>query len=373
MKKMLVIKRYVHKLFMVCALAILASSCQNNDDENAGVSTIQLNILSNVQVVTRSSSNEQTLYNGYVFIFDKNGESQKGVYKLTPSDIININTYDKKILVPMNIDTDAKIAVVLNSTLSPDVTDISSVTFANMDSSFPLTKGGFESTDKDGLPMYGVLTWGKKPNIVNIKRSVAKLQVMIDKTVGGSHGNTFIAGRVKYQIYNHATNGKITYNATPTELNDSETNTTPTTSIDDAEIKRGVAKSDDNSTGAIYIYEYKYSTKIINQTASTTISNRICSKDRLAIIIKNSSNNRYYRLDLCNLGPRYIDIVRNHHYKIVIKEVNSDGYATANEALSAEATNIVRNNRRYRKHNNKQRRLCNKHWRRAFRGHDSRE
>ena len=347
MKNKLIIRNLILSSLMILGLSFLVTSCVKDDligvDENDTNTIIKLNILSNSEVITRTSDVvENSVNSGYVFVYDTN-DTQKGNYTLQSSDIINKGESTQEIKVPIKIANGDKVVVVFNAVPAANL-DLNSVTIVNMDASFPLGDTGFESVAA-GLPMYGTHTWSATGNTITVKRSVAKLQVMIDANISGAHSTDFNTTNVKYQLFNYAVNGKVTPNVTAGVANGSDLNKAPETSItfNDIDAKQASAKTD-NFTGASYIYEYVYSKKIIGETSSTVIAENTSSKNRLAVILKNSKTDKYYRLDLlskdASFNIKYIDILRNHHYKIVIKEVNSEGYATPTDALNGDASNI---------------------------------
>ena len=339
-------------------LSILLVGCINEDLSDFGVesklSTLQLTILANSELSTRAVTAaeviaEQYITSGYIFVFKPDG-SQKSNYTLDPAFDIQDNGENIPVIkAPIEIVVGEKIAIVLNTVVNRS-SDLATVTLNTMDSFFPLgntSNKGFEvvvdpTTKQGGLPMYGVHTWHSDlaKNKVIIQRSVAKIQVMLSGTIEGIHNTGFTPANVTYQLYNYAINGNLKPSDVLGELNYADTNKAPITTISDGAITHPAAAVTDNFTGARYIYEYMYSTNIIGEASSTGIDKNTPNQNRLAVILYNKATNQYYRLDLCRVGPLYLDVVRNHHYKIIIKSVNSAGYGTAQAALESDASNI---------------------------------
>ena len=340
-------------------LSILLVGCINEDLSDVGLatqtSTLQLNILANSDFSTRAETApeiiaEQYITRGYIFVFNSSG-TQKANYQLNPALDIRSNGDNLPIIkAPIEIAAGEKVAVVLN-TAPVSGLNLATVTLTTIDANFPLgntSNKGFEvvanTTDNTGgLPMYGVHTWSNTPegNKVIVQRSVAKIQVALAATVGGINAAGFNAtSNITYQLHNYAIKGKLKPSDTEGNLNYSDQNQTPISTIANNTITIPTAPASDNFVGARYIYEYKYSTNIIGASSSTTQDIKLPTKNRLAIILYNKQTRKYYRLDLCRVGPSYTDIVRNHHYKLIIKSVNSLGYASAQLALDGAPNNI---------------------------------
>ena len=341
-------------------LSILLVGCINEDLSDVGLatqtSTLQLNILANSDFSTRAETAsapeiiaEQYITRGYIFVFNSSG-TQKANYQLNTALDIRSNGDNLPIIkAPIEIAAGEKVAVVLN-TAPVSGLNLATVTLATIDAHFPLgntSNKGFEvvanTTDNTGgLPMYGVHTWSNTPegNKVIVQRSVAKIQVALAATVGGINNAYFTPNYITYQLHNYAIKGKLKPSDTEGNLNYSDQNQTPISTIANNTITIPTAPASDNFVGARYIYEYKYSTNIIGASSSTTQDIKLPTKNRLAIILYNKQTGKYYRLDLCRVGPSYTDIVRNHHYKLIIKSVNSAGYTSAQLALDGTPNNI---------------------------------
>ena len=339
-------------------LSILLVGCINEDLSDVGLatqtSTLQLNILANSDFSTRAETApeiiaEQYITRGYIFVFNSSG-TQKANYQLNPALDIRSNGDNLPIIkAPIEIAAGEKVAVVLN-TAPVSGLNLATVTLTTIDANFPLgntSNKGFEvvantADNTGGLPMYGVHTWSNTPegNKVIVQRSVAKIQVALAATVGGINAAYFTPNYITYQLHNYAIKGKLKPSDTEGNLNYSDQNQTPISTIANNTITIPTASATDNFVGARYIYEYKYSTNIIGASSSTTQDIKLPTKNRLAIILYNKQTRKYYRLDLCRVGPSYTDIVRNHHYKLIIKSVNSLGYASAQLALDGAPNNI---------------------------------
>ena len=352
MEKKIGIRNLICGAFFVIGLSFLFTSCVKDElvymDDNSQT-TFKLNILANSEVITRAGtvSSELFVSSGFIFVFDASG-AQVIMHELQPDvDIQNNGTNNLMIKAAISVAVGQQIALVLNTAKAPDL-DLTSVTLDNIDTSFPLGNTGFEdvaneTTKTGGLPMYGVHTWNGGDNVISIKRSVAKLQVMIDDKVHGSHSQYFMTRNVTYQLYNFAVNGKISAPSLSSGVNGSDINIAPTGNIIGEHITRASSETSDNFKGASYIYEYEYSKKTIDATSSSTVAGDTPSQNRFAIVLKNKGTSKFFRLDLFRKvdgKPQYIDILRNHHYKVIIKSVNSEGYATADEAFKGVPSNI---------------------------------
>ena len=325
----------------------------------------RLNIPSSTPVVTKvttaASAAELEIKNGYCLIYSNNTSSTlpKMTYTFKKAlDISNNSTANPTITIPKKIAIEATDVVVfiLNAQFSGVGSfgdRLDDVQYNQIGAKFPLSGNlGFETTSK-GIPMYGEITGfssgGSIPTMV-VYRSVAKLQVKLKSPMAGSASDVsgFTTTNVKYQIFNLAITGNVNhgenFNSTITEaLNSNDQNQAPESTINDEPINKEIVTiaSGENYTGASYIYEYHYSDNIIGANSSTPTSISRSDKDRLAIILYNTATSRYYRLDLCNSSHEYIDVVRNNHYQIVINEVNDNGYASADEAIGGNASNII--------------------------------
>ena len=371
MNKRSMLKRLFRTAILSTIICVIQTGCMKDElpqfnEQRVDRVEFKLNIPTNTQVVTRAntlaSEAELQIQSGYCLIYGDNvGTSlPKMAYLFDVSqDIANNGTINPTITIPKKVAIESTDVVVFifNTQFSGDGSfgdRLDDVQYGQISTKFPLSGVfGFESTT-NGLPMYGELTGfssaGGVTPTATIYRSVAKVQVKLKSPMSGSAANigNFTTANIKYQIFNLAIAGCVDhgsgFNGTTTDaLNSSDQNEAPKTTINGLPIDLATVTnaSGDNYTGASYIYEYYYSDHIIGAGGSTAILANTPNSDRLVMILHNSDNSRYYRLDLCNVGPEYIDVIRNHHYQIVINEVNSDGYASADEALNGDASNIV--------------------------------
>ena len=306
----------------VLLLSILLVGCINEDLSDVGLatqtSTLQLNILANSDFSTRAETApeiiaEQYITRGYIFVFNSSG-TQKANYQLNPALDIRSNGDNLPIIkAPIEIAAGEKVAVVLNTAPTSGL-DLKTVTLATIDTNFPLgntSTKGFEvvantTANTGGLPMYGVHTWSNTPegNKVIVQRSVAKIQVALAATVGGINNAGFTTSNITYQLHNYAIKGKLKPSDTEGSLNYSDQNQAPISTIANSAITIPTVSASDNFAGTRYIYEYKYSTNIIGASSSTTQDIKLPTKNRLAIILYNKQTRKYYRLDLCRVGPQ---------------------------------------------------------------------
>jgi len=376
MKKILEIRKSIWGVIALVFLCGLATSCikeelPNITPQGDGL-TLRLDIPISTAIVTRitteASEAERTIKRGYLVVFNKNGSYTKHE-TIDPTTMITAGTNGTQnpeisfSIAPSDIPVNAKLVLILNQ---PSTTPYprSGDTYATINTKYKLgntvTGADFETT-ANGLPMYGeFIGWTTTSGgtfTMPIIRSVAKLQVALSATITGAHGNYFASPTsVKYQIFNYAINGTIKAGANNalTNRNDNRAPRATNRPIQPNEITRDIivgastGGTEDNFTGATYLYEFPYSNKTINTSASVNIplkpgfdANATPTQNRLAIIVKSSYPVRYYRLDVCRGGPEYIDIQRNHHYRITISAVHDEGYATPELAFRAPASNIT--------------------------------
>ncbi len=340
---------------LVVFMLIFATSCINDEHiyiaakSGKGLS-LELHIPPTTEVVTRSSAVREELEikgNSYLIVFNSAGlyfsheliEDRK-IKENTNGTVNPQITFDN--IFPNDLPSNAKLVLILNAQFDPILDN--TCTYESINKIFTLSNLDL-NFGASGIPMYGELQGWNNParTVIKLKRSVAKLQVQVSSSVIGLYAKNFeTPANVKYQIYNYAINGMFKESFAE-EVTYSNTNSVPTKTITNSDINRIVpivGGVDSDILGAVYLCEFPYSTKIIGEITSKDIPINTLDNDRFAVIIKSSHNERYYRLDLCHSAPEYIDIIRNHHYRIVVTEVNSNGYSSANEAFNSPADNI---------------------------------
>ena len=317
---------------VLCFMCCFMSGCVKEDLTNFSKSNfeISLNIPSEFSNVTRASTQELSIKRGYVIVYNSDKSVCKRVYPIDITKITGNGTVNPKITILGGVISQNDVVVLI---LNPkDKTASITVAYNNLNTEFQLDGTGFETT-ANGIPMSGEFVCGVDSNNVTIARAVAKIEIVIDGSLGGTHASGFTASSVKYEIYNNVTKGNMLSGHVTTN------NGTPTTSIGtDFNFIKTLS-----SAGASYIYEFSYSNRAIGG-GDTPISTTDFVQNRLAVILKKGTGGtaRYYRLDLRNIANNgFLDIERNKHYKVNITSVNSDGHATATEALKSLSSNIT--------------------------------
>ena len=378
MKRILKISTYFLSLFLLTAIIGLSTSCVNDEGLVGSITpgtgdgvVLQLSIKHNVDDVvsrgTTASAAELKINNGFIFVFDKatgayiaheqielkniaypGGVASDPAVEATATPKITSELLDG--LKIMN----QRVVVVLNGTHVEYPLD--RITYSNFDTKFELR--GELSTER-GLPMYGeIASWSNDTKEITIRRSVAKLMVQLSKNaagtasaVAGVNGSDFTPATVSYAVFNGAISGHMKH--VLTGVNYSSNNTSPLQTLADAALdnaKGAVLEGTNTGVHTSFLYEYPYATKIIGSSAGgeQTVATDKVDPNRLAIILKvatKTSGSRYYRLDLVNMQGEggiinYLDVERNHQYRIVIHSVNDGGYPTAEAALKAAPSNI---------------------------------
>lgn len=378
MRQILGTKRHILSAVFICSLFCFTTSCVKDKlpeiDTHSGGVKLNLNILGNTDVATRTPElvvAEHKIHRGYIFVFD----AGTGIHVAHEDINIQDHVFDNGTSSPkiyskiLSLVTEGQsIALILNFASSIIVNPLE-VTYANINEKFPLynvASPGFEITAipeslVGGLPMYGeMLNWNES-NItangynISVKRSVAKLELQFPngaQTVV-DFGHRFIG---EYQIFNHAVRGKFKEGDANTPTYSDKNRAPQSDPITTEMISRNInafyaEEGGDISQDRIsYIYEFPYSTKTIGLNSSSTANtpnNATPHKDRLAIIIRDRGVSGtigvsdFYRLDLCHMKPEYIDVKRNHHYRIVVNNIEREGaYASAEEALNGPPSNI---------------------------------
>ena len=352
----------IHKLGFVASLLLCSALVGCIKDEPLDIAqganerlTFALSISQPTQVVTRSETTTAELVimdNSYLIVFNSDGSynahEQITNDKITPATSGTASpeiTFEH--ISEDNMSVGSKLVFVLNTQGAVVIDD--TFTYATLNDRLPLTNYGPASVTHiaaKGIPMYGESQWNDATGgstLIAIKRSVAKIQVQQAAKVTGTRADNFSSPTThRYQIFNHAKNGTFKESVAGT-LTDSDMNSDPVSSIATSQLTNFISVEGTTTydqRASVMITEFGYSKKIIGASGSTPILESVASQNRVTIII--CANNRYfYRLDLCGVGPKYIDILRNHHYKILIKEVNDDGYSTIQQALTSPANNVT--------------------------------
>lgn len=347
-------------IFISIVILLLLSGCVKEpvmENEISDKFEIQLTIPNSFVVETRSENDatknysERYIREGYFFAFRPDSTQISNYYFKEENVTQNSYNSNPKITVSRtaleSVNTNDRVVFVINAKLR---VDINTVTLKNLNEAFELggaTSVGYEvpwNGTEGGLPMYGEDLWSTTgQNNVTIKRAVAKIQVQIPQGGLGLNDVTglFNFGDVRFQLTNATVGGAVNGGvvAIPFRYGNQGLE------------RRHISSSGDNFSGAHYIYQFPYSTGIVDpDNHGSIISKGKNTPDprRLAIILivwKGGEETwLYYRLDLCNRDSNgelsYLNVDGNNHYIVNIKKVGSAGYENVEDALRNPASNI---------------------------------
>lgn len=311
---------------------------------------------------TTTSDNELTIHRGYIFFFDAEG-GYRGYEKLNLDSLygnggsslsynISANGYSNshKLVCVFNYDRELNI---------PD--DFSDMTVASIGETFSMSRTFLSKVQEDmndqiyseGMPMSVNDFVSSGTTAHQIYRSVARIEVAIASglLIEADHSHLFSNKEVQYAIVNDASTGDMTFTSmtmetphltegeAPIEVADFELTEFPysTTLYDENDTQDEI-----DEMYKAYIYEFPYSSMLID---GSDVDDSTFSPKRMAIMLRHtdseSGNMCYYKLNLSDKPEdEYYDVVRNHDYRVVIKDISSHGYSTAKEAYAMPPSNI---------------------------------
>ena len=340
-------------VIFLCALFVLAG-CMSEDISNVcpggDVQTsIPLSISNTEEVTVRSiaTSNERTIEDAYVLVFDAATDKYKAGEKVDVSAQLQNNGQQRPILrTNLDIYNGSKIVVLANTGCG--FTDIplteGASTVGDINAAFPSDGWNINRIQPDegkAMPMSGTMTFGVDTECKMI-RSVAKIEVVFSESLAqndvtgqfswNNENMLFSVNRmlspIKGLIYSpDYVSGVIT----PDNITDRDFSDLVYTEAQGMPIPKGTS---------FYATEYPSATK----AKTKTIAADKFDMDRTCCVIWFEDTHSYYRLDFFDKNTgKYLDIRRNCHYKIIINKVKSAGYPSMSEALENPASNIEYN------------------------------
>jgi hypothetical protein len=396
MKRILFPNNQLLQLFYLIALTLLGVGCDraglSDADEGGSITPtameliLPLHILNELGDDTRAESRstsaasaaELEIKSLHFFLFDNTGvckihallDSSTG-FEAIEGNKTATPTIRLKLTDLVSIAADDDVVFILNQPALS--TDYMRFTKADIDTEFPLKNStGFhpspvaDDLGVAGIPMYGevkgVVFGSAASGRIDIMRAVAKLQVKLDPAVvGDAAAGTnvgdrvhFTADKVTYQLYQQAISGSILTPTAPNTISYSTDNSAPLSTVDGGDINRAVFMTNSldpaaSTKGVCYLYEFPYSTNLISpkdDIADAVIAADTYHVGHLAVLLKVAQDAPdtylYYNLSLYDKDEnRYLDVVRNHNYQLIIKSVQDGaGYATATEALLSPTSNV---------------------------------
>lgn len=363
--------RNLKYIYIVILLTLFVGCVKYSDSDLVSVdyksNTINLSIdpSSKYNVGTKSEEDKELLiHRGYLFVFSSDG-TYKGNQKLSSGDIVGNGSSVLSITTTVTGYDSAtdKIICVFNYCKSAFDTDedFSGITKENISTYFPFSNTFISDLEKDledksytvGMPMF-VNDFDDTNNnsLHEIHRALAKIELFVNPSKVSidltSHEHSFNSSNVEFAIVNEAVDGNIGFSSRSTI--EGKTGGAPLENIDVNTLTfYQPSQPVDGSSPAVqgkvlYLYEFPYSTKVIN---GTTILQGVYSSDRLSIILKHEDNvahpgeTFYYKLQLVDKSSNnYYNIERNHDYRVVISNVHSDGYTSLHEAYDMPPSNI---------------------------------
>lgn len=359
------------KRFLIITAMILGAaafgSCVKEDISGPSVSqdgrrqiSLQFSEAEEVETYSVASTNERTISDVYVAVFDGTSGKYKDSERIPTKDIDSYVTGNGTQTPTINTVADMaegdKVVVLINANLPRNPRFDSGHTVDDINTVVPSTQWKFSQNGNNsgkGMPMSGEVVWSNSaPPVCRMYRSVAKIQVALDadlasKDVTGKF--TSAVDAVQWAICNAPAKGNI-YSVGGAMSIPAVTDTdfySENTVVGNEYPHRvmtmpGAAAFQLNG----YLPEYNSSVKAKTEDvgASVFAANRTC----LLLKVPGagiSGGDGYYRLDLvqgnkADETKAYLDIRRNCHYTINISRVSSKGYDTAAEALAAPSSNV---------------------------------
>lgn len=337
------------RIAVLFSCLIIMAGCM---DENAGnvcpgddaQTSIPLSISNTEEVTVRSiaTSNERTIEDAYVLVFDTEGKYKTGE-KVDVSTQLQNNGQQSPILrTNLNIYNGSKVVVLANTGCSfPIPLTVGSSTTADINEAFPSDNWNINRSQPDegkAMPMSGIMTFGVDTECRMI-RSVAKIEIVFSENLAQNDvtgqfrwdnenmifGVYRVLSPIKGLIYSpNYTSGVIT----PDNIVDSDFSDLTYLESEGLPIPKGTS---------FYATEYPSATK----AKTKVIAADQFDADRTCYVISFKDKQLYYRLDLFDENTKeYLDIRRNCHYKIIINKVNSEGYSSLAEALANPGSNL---------------------------------
>ena len=365
--------RKLSRNILIIIVLILSNGCYKDKltpiDNNINKRLISLHIpnVDNISMASRSykEASELTIHRGYVFIFNAEGEYVNHS-ELMASDIVNNGTANISIAINNKSYTGSEpILFLFNYDDTSSIpTSFEGMTTTNFSTFFPMSSEFLAKLQSDldngtfttGVPMFstdfpvGGSTSSTTSRVVY--RSIAKIELSIADGIVIDQYHAFSSENVSMGIYNVASSGNIAFDEikTPSYIttNDDTVFEPVEGDVDNGFVfnhtpnKLVEMGTETAVSKAVYLYEYPYASKVLTGVDITPDSD--FNRGRITLMLKHLDDvhgHKYYRLDIADrVLKKYLDVRRNHHYKINIKAVHSSGYITAKEAYNSPSSNI---------------------------------
>ena len=293
--------------------------------------------------------------NGYVCGFSSYTPDKKIKfwYELKPTDIVGNGNRNFKINVLKDFVPSLRYYVFLNAKAKVNwetVKEADLLTTFTLMNAFSAGSDGseigyempymkVEGAESGGLPMFAYADAGTgtgKTIDLTLKRSVAKIEVLLDSTNLATNDvtGTFKKENVTFEFININENG-LFYTPDDTKFIDGNI-TEP----------QQVSNVGDPVATARYIHTSNYAKRLVD---GSPIDSSKFDLNRMAIILKQNAegaNPLYYRIDFCTVDTltnafKFLDATENTNYKIKISKVLTAGYSSLEEAARFPGSNLA--------------------------------
>ncbi len=355
-------------LFMLVLVSSLLGACQtdlenNAKEENTKYINLQLQSYEVVNGATNGPQNrESRIDNVVALVFD---EANTFVYRAqatTPVYNSKTNKYDVNISLAESSNNEKySVSILANSTVEGNLRHMVGKNKKNVLASFTYDSGLNKETaiypwvESDlSFPMYGETEYKEITSSTSfskslkLMRALSKVDIFLNKNkMDASEHTNFDEGTAKnyhlnsVYIFNSVAEGKVTPNLFVTETQTSWEGFTPNTPF--------MSYGSDGEINYNPMIEVKYNAKKHTLDKSLYVSENY-GGDRLGNLsatifivglVKDETPEvatRYYRLEVRDdiNSDRLADLIRNCHYKVLIKDVEGEGSQTPEEAATSK-------------------------------------
>lgn len=322
--------------------AIVFQGCVKDSElttcpQDAAAATIALSIgdMPEVEVRSVATARERTINDAYLLVFGSDGKYKTGEKVDVATAVTGNGSQTPKIATNLPLSTGDKVVVLANTGAAamPATLVAGTSTVDDINAAFPATSWRLYY-----CPMSGEMTWDwtSTAQKCDMVRAIAKIEIafaddIADNDVTGefASGKTYTWQEAECLDFKKALiyapdykNGcvvpdNLTYSSFWSAGSGTGTVTIPNSSVD-------------------YHPEYNFSVRARTVKIDSTQFNQA----RFHIIMSTESK-KYYRIDLFDKKTkRYLDLRRNHHYRITITKVKSAGYESLGEASDNPGSNL---------------------------------
>lgn len=345
---------------LIACCAALFAGCLKDDTETAaplpaeaGVE-LRLAIDAPAEITTYSaaSAKECNISSLYLLVFDAADGTYKAGERIASSGVTGNKTTTPRVTTRLPFKSGDRVVVLVNTgqTFTDIPLTVGSSTVADIDAAFPsgnvFESSGLWKRNDSSQPMCGevVAISAQELPVCTLYRAFAKIRVNMVKKEDLADPSGEIAGKsFWWELYQVPTRGNI-YSP---DGRISVPGMSRSMFIRENSLHEVKYDPDYVPPFPVYIPEFDLSTNAMGNPVSSTEFH----KDRMCVILTldfastlNESKN-YYRLDLVEGNKegeqkKWLDIRRNHSYRILITQVHSRGYLTPEEALANPPANI---------------------------------